>query len=203
MFSRDAARGARRWAEPPPGQNVVGVSSEEGIADDQPTSDRGDRLRCTRPRTRRGGIPPQRSPGSPGGAQRRGVWVVNTQLRLLGHLNAQSRTLDGGLRAASDSFDVLQSAASVLIDDALGSSLQRVDPSTVAIVAQLDQEGLEVSHGGGSVAVADPGDGAVWAVEAAALNGFDVSQEPLLAESPRRSGRDSRHRDGLRRRDQW
>jgi hypothetical protein len=112
-----------------------------------------------------------------------GVWVINTSLRLVGHLNAQSRTLDGGLRAASSSFDVLQAGASVLIDDRDGGTHQRVDPSTVAIAGQLVNEGLDVRHGNATLFVADGDEGSVWAVAAEDLAGFDTSQEPLIEDA--------------------
>ncbi|MFV0452653.1 MAG: hypothetical protein ACK5LS_10510, partial [Propioniciclava sp.] len=68
-----------------------------------------------------------------------GVWVGQSQLRLVGHLNAQSRTLDGGLRASGAAFDVLQAGANVLIDDLTAGGLDRIDPGLVAINGHLDQ----------------------------------------------------------------
>jgi large repetitive protein len=52
-----------------------------------------------------------------------GVWVTNDSLRLVAHLNYPSRTLDGGLRAPSDSFDVSQAAKDVLVHDTTAGSV--------------------------------------------------------------------------------
>lgn len=113
-----------------------------------------------------------------------GVWVINSQLRLVGHLNAQSRTLDGGLRAASNAFDILQAAGSVLLDDLQGNSLQRIEPNTVSIAGQIELAGLTVSHGAGRLAIADPNAGKVWALEADQLSGFSTAQDALLDKVP-------------------
>ncbi|PID97313.1 MAG: hypothetical protein CSA84_00885 [Actinomycetales bacterium] len=113
-----------------------------------------------------------------------GVWVVNTQARLVGHLNAQSRTLDGGLKALDSVFDLLQAGPSVLIDNRGSRSLQRVDPSTVAITGQLDRQSLHASHGGGRLVVSDPVEGSVWAMGVDGLAGFDVSQDPIVTDEP-------------------
>ncbi|MGO4193707.1 hypothetical protein AB4Y67_18835, partial [Arthrobacter sp. YAF17] len=55
-----------------------------------------------------------------------GVWVVSKSKNAVGRLNYPSRVLDGAVTPASTTFDVLQDAGTVLVDDAAGSTLNQV-----------------------------------------------------------------------------
>ncbi len=114
-----------------------------------------------------------------------GVWVTNSSKLLLGHINVESRTMDGGLRVASSEFDVTQFANNVIVHDPV--SVQPVDTAALAMVGQSQIDGVTVSHGGDLVLVASPAVGNVWITDTAGAGGFSDSAEPLVAEldSPR------------------
>lgn len=111
-----------------------------------------------------------------------GVWITKSSSLLVGHFNHESRVLDGGLRTTSDDYDILQSGTTVLVVDAAGSTLSTVDPARVVL-----DEGSELPAGGGvalggeTVAVVDPASGALWAMPADAVGGFQPQGvEPLV-----------------------
>ena len=49
-----------------------------------------------------------------------GVWVVSKSKNAVGRLNYPSRVLDGAVTPASTTFDVLQHAGEVFVDDETG-----------------------------------------------------------------------------------
>ncbi|WP_155845578.1 hypothetical protein, partial [Arthrobacter sp. 162MFSha1.1] len=55
-----------------------------------------------------------------------GVWVVSKSKNAVGRLNYPSRVLDGAVTPASTTFDVLQHAGEVFVDDETGSTLNQV-----------------------------------------------------------------------------
>lgn len=112
-----------------------------------------------------------------------GVWVTSTRDRLAGHLNYQSRTLDGGLQPATTTFDVTQAGNDVLLAEGGTGVYHRVDTAQLKLTDRLAAANLQVSHGGRSVGIADA-DGNVWAVGTADLSGFSTSGDPMLEEVP-------------------
>ncbi|MCU1433535.1 MAG: fibronectin type protein, partial [Pseudarthrobacter sp.] len=58
-----------------------------------------------------------------------GVWVVSKSNNAVGRLNYPSRVLDGAVTPASTTFDILQSAGDVFVDDETGSTLNQVSPA--------------------------------------------------------------------------
>ena len=81
------------------------------------------------------------------------VWVTNSDMNLVGHLNFQSKTLDGGLMAASADFNVLQHSSSVLVSDRGNASLGRVKVADVTLEPPQQLPGSAVpafvcNHGG-------------------------------------------------------
>ena len=114
-----------------------------------------------------------------------GVWVTNEQLRLVAHLNFSSRTLDGGLRAPSQRFDISQAAQDVLIHDAEGSAILPVDVATVTAGAPMRVAGVRVVQGGSFLAVTDPAAGKVWGLGVDSLGGFaPETASPLVEGMP-------------------
>lgn len=109
-----------------------------------------------------------------------GVWVTNKSLSALGHLNYPSKVLDGGFSTASEHFDVMQNANTVLLDDA-GASITPVDVAAVSAGNPVKTPGhVTVSFGAQTVAMTDAGAGAVWAIPAANLSSFNKdSTEPI------------------------
>lgn len=101
-----------------------------------------------------------------------GVWVTNSALRLVAHLNYPARQLDSGLRAASDSFNVHQDGEEVFVSDTEQSTLTNVDVATTTLGAAGDFTGLATSFNAGTVAVADGAGGRVWALSSQDYTGF-------------------------------
>ncbi|MDJ0457280.1 hypothetical protein PUN71_008730, partial [Arthrobacter sp. NQ7] len=60
-----------------------------------------------------------------------GVWVVSKTKNAVGRLNYPSRVLDGAVTPASTTFDVLQHAGEVFVDDETGSTLNQVSPANM------------------------------------------------------------------------
>lgn len=114
-----------------------------------------------------------------------GVWVTNTDMNLVGHLNFQSKTLDGGLMAASADFDILQHSSSVLVSDRGNASLGRVKVSDVTLEPPQQLPGTAVpAFGEKAVALADPGTGRLWVTQSSMLGSIDFdSQEPAVSDA--------------------
>ncbi|MET3935703.1 hypothetical protein ABIE00_003749 [Arthrobacter sp. OAP107] len=112
-----------------------------------------------------------------------GVWVTNTGMNLVGHLNFQSKTLDGGLMAASSDFDILQHSSSVLVSDRGNASLGRVKVSAVTLEPPQQLPGTAVpAFGEKAVALADPNSGRLWVTQGSMLGSLDFdAQEPVLS----------------------
>lgn len=109
-----------------------------------------------------------------------GVWVTNPTDGLVGHLNYQSRTIDGGLNPGSSSFDVSQEANRVLLHDAAGPAVSTIDTAGVVLSSKISTSGVKAAHGGDTVLVA--GEDKIWATTFDAIASFSTSAEPLLAE---------------------
>ncbi|PZU44357.1 MAG: hypothetical protein DI566_12365 [Microbacterium sp.] len=112
-----------------------------------------------------------------------GVWVTKQSSLLVGHFNHSSRVLDGGLRAASSEYDILQSGSNVMVVDTVGSSIASVDPARVILSdsAQL-APGSAVALGASTVAVLEPS-GALWATPFSAVSGIGAEgAEPVADE---------------------
>lgn len=114
-----------------------------------------------------------------------GVWVTNTSKNLVGHLNYQSKLLDGGLLAASPDFDVLQNAGTVFLSDRSKSSLSPVSVTDVVLgQATSVPSPAAVSFGQKSVALASLDKGSLWVTSSSALGSFDAaSAEPALTDA--------------------
>lgn len=117
-----------------------------------------------------------------------GVWVTNTALSLVGHLNFQAHELDAGLRAGSSQFDVLQRASEVLLDDAGSGTASQVDVSKVVLkgAAHLPA-GAAMSMGGGTVAILSGDAKQLWVLPTAQLTSFDAQQVKPTATSDGRT----------------
>ncbi|MEA5453525.1 Ig-like domain-containing protein [Sinomonas sp. JGH33] len=103
-----------------------------------------------------------------------GIWVTNSSMGLVGHLNFQSKTLDGGVASRSPKFDVVQQGKSVAVSDAGASTLSPVDPANVRLTQDLKFAGSDsASFGTTTAALADPDKGLVWAVPLASLATFN------------------------------
>ena len=92
-----------------------------------------------------------------------GVWVTNNNTGMVGHLNYQSRLLDGGYAANSDSFDIIQDQATVFNINSDQSKVSPVDVANVVRGTEVQLPGsAAVAMGGTTAAVTDRAGGAVW-----------------------------------------
>ena len=94
-----------------------------------------------------------------------GVWVVSKSNNAVGRLNYPSRVLDGAVTPASTTFDILQHAGDVFVDDETGSTLNQVSPANMRLGGDKQLPGsADVSFGAGVISVTDPAAGKVWAL---------------------------------------
>ena len=113
-----------------------------------------------------------------------GVWVTNAALRLAAHLNYPSRTLDGGVAAVGEPFDVTQSGNDVvLLDTGLGAA-RVVDTADLSVSKPISLAGYSYAQEAGTFAVADPTGGRVWAMASADLGSFSPESAPVLMDLP-------------------
>ncbi|MFD5224363.1 Ig-like domain-containing protein [Microbacterium sp. NPDC058342] len=112
-----------------------------------------------------------------------GVWLTNTSSLLVGHFNHESTVIDGGLRATSDSYDILQDAETVLIEDDGNDTLTAVDPARMAMTdsAPIPSE-AKVALGRRTTAVLNRKSGELWVTSAKGLSGFDIKGVDPVAE---------------------
>ncbi|WP_269939446.1 Ig-like domain-containing protein [Arthrobacter sp. HY1533] len=111
------------------------------------------------------------------------VWVTNRADGMVGHLNDQSKVLDGGFSATTTEFDVIQNGNNVFMDGDGGSLLNPVSVPLMAMAAETSLGGgKEAAQGTRIVALSDSGAGKVWAMDNAAVPGFnDKTSEPILS----------------------
>ncbi|HSO90218.1 MAG TPA: Ig-like domain-containing protein, partial [Arthrobacter sp.] len=114
-----------------------------------------------------------------------GVWVVSKSKNAVGRLNYPSRVLDGAVTPAGTTFDVLQDAGTVFVDDAAGSTLNQVSAANMRLGGDKKLPGsAAVSFGSKVMSVTDAAKGTVWALSPSTVNGFDEeSSEPVLTGS--------------------
>lgn len=112
-----------------------------------------------------------------------GVWVTHGAKNLVAHLNYQSQTLDGGLRTATNEFDISQFGDNVLVGSPF--VLQPLDPATVTFTGESAVADVDYAHGGDLVLFAAKGK--VWSANAEGAGSFNPAAEPLLKdlEDPR------------------
>ncbi len=114
-----------------------------------------------------------------------GVWVTNSNTRLVGHLNYPSRSLDSGFRAASDSFDVAQNGEEVFVSDTASSTLSSVDVAHSTLGNPTDLEGYSTVVNGGTVAVINGEEGKVWTLPTSDYVSFDPeTADPVVDDAP-------------------
>ncbi|KRA25038.1 hypothetical protein ASD65_11835 [Microbacterium sp. Root61] len=112
-----------------------------------------------------------------------GVWVTKKSSLLVGHFNHESQVLDGGLRAASDDYDILQTGSTVLVVDSSQGTVTTVDPAMVTLADSADVPGgAKVVLGGSTVAVLDRTSGDLWVMPSEAIGSFQVEGTDPTAE---------------------
>ena len=114
-----------------------------------------------------------------------GVWVTNSRMRLVAHLNYPSRSLDSGLRAASDAFNVAQNGEEVFVNDVVSSSLSPVDVAHTTLGAPADFTGYSTVVNAQTIAVVDGGEGRVWVLPTDSYTGFNPDTlDPIVEDVP-------------------
>ena len=110
------------------------------------------------------------------------VWVTNRADGLVGHLNDQSKVLDGGFAATSTTFDVVQNAGNVFMSGDGGSLLNPVNIPMMAMASETNVGGgKQTSQGTNIVSLTDAGTGKVWAMGNQEVPGFsDKTTVPIL-----------------------
>lgn len=114
-----------------------------------------------------------------------GVWVTNSKLRLVAHLNYPSRSLDSGLRADSDIFDIAQNGEEVFVNDIAAASLSQVDVAHSVLRTPTDFSAYSTTIDGGTLAVTDAIAGKVWVLPSESYADFNPEDvEPDVADVP-------------------
>ncbi|RJT80871.1 tandem-95 repeat protein [Arthrobacter cheniae] len=114
-----------------------------------------------------------------------GVWVTNENLGMVGHLNYQSRLLDGGYAANSDAFDLRQDASTVFNINSDQSKVSPVDIANVVRGTEVQLPGAAVlGMGGTTVTVTDETSGTVWITTTAQLGAFNDQEEDPVSSGP-------------------
>ncbi|HEY7814160.1 MAG TPA: hypothetical protein VIC62_13030, partial [Nakamurella sp.] len=111
------------------------------------------------------------------------VWVTNEGKGVVGRVNRQIDELNSSVKANKPGFDVLQDGDAVLVVDRIKNEVRPVDVAAVVLTSRIGTpENASVAFGGGTLAVADPVTGNLWAGTPDSLTGLDPkSAEPLLA----------------------
>src|SRR5687768_17160446 len=111
-----------------------------------------------------------------------GVWITKTSSLLVGHFNHESTVLDGGLRTTSDSFDILQDAANVLVVDTTASTVTAIDPARVSLGDSTVIPGsAKVALGKDTAAILDEKSGDLWVIPVQGLASFEIeAEEPVV-----------------------
>lgn len=110
------------------------------------------------------------------------VWVTNEAKGVVGRVNRQIDELNSAVKANKPGFDVLQEGDSVLVVDRIKNEVRPVDVAAVVLTGRIGTpENAAVAFGGGTLAVADPVTGALWAGTPDSLTGLDPKNtQPLL-----------------------
>ncbi|WP_291377807.1 Ig-like domain-containing protein [Demequina sp.] len=112
-----------------------------------------------------------------------GVWLTNESVLMVGHLNHQSRTLDGGYRTTTGQFDVAQSGNTVVVHDSANSTVALVDAATLTAPSLTAMPAYaEFGLGADTAAVLDPTDGRLWVMPASRLPSVDLEATTPVAE---------------------
>jgi len=103
-----------------------------------------------------------------------GVWLTKSSSLLVGHFNHESTVLDGGLRTSSESYDVLQDQASVLIVDDGSGTISPVDPARVSLSGAVKLPGdAQVALRRNTVAIMERSSGRLWVMPFSGVANFE------------------------------
>ncbi|MDF1487691.1 Ig-like domain-containing protein [Tessaracoccus caeni] len=109
-----------------------------------------------------------------------GVWVSNGAKKFVGHLNYESRTLDGALRTTTSSFDLSQYGNNVMVTSP--ESIHELDTASVALTSETSVAEVSFAQGDETVLFAHREEGKVWASTLEGISGFNPQADPLVEE---------------------
>lgn len=114
-----------------------------------------------------------------------GVWVVNKAEGKIGHVNYQSRTLDGGVVTPLANYDLAQNGENILVRNLEQATVTTIDPAMVQFAGDNKlPANATFSFGTNVVAVTDSKNGKVQATDLEHISEFDSDgNEPLLEAS--------------------
>ncbi|BDZ41265.1 fibronectin type III [Paraoerskovia sediminicola] len=106
-----------------------------------------------------------------------GVWVTRTSSGEVGRFNSAAQAIDGTLLASSGSFDVIQHAGDVLLDDDGTSVVNGIDIARLTLqgAAKLPPD-ADVDMQAGTVAILDGEEGLLWVLPLDRLASFDSEE---------------------------
>lgn len=113
-----------------------------------------------------------------------GVWVVNQAEGKIGHINYQSRVIDGGVVTPLSNYDLVQNAERVFVRNLEQASITTIDPAMVQFAGDNNlPANSSFSFGTSVVAVTDDEHGTVQATGVANLSDFSGDAAEPLVES--------------------
>lgn len=111
-----------------------------------------------------------------------GIWVTNSSKQLVGHLNYETKTLDGAFRTTSGQFDIGQYKDVVTFDDLATNAVASVDAAGVRLGSSVSLSERATSvQGGERMGVLDPETGNLWVLDAANPAGGSMTEANALA----------------------
>lgn len=114
-----------------------------------------------------------------------GVWVTNSSLRMVAHVNYPARMMDAGLRTGSPSFNVFQNGEQVFLSDLEAATLAPIDVAHAELSQQVDYSGYSTVIAADTLAATDPIAGTVWVQPAAQMRPLNPEEdEPTLKDLP-------------------
>lgn len=99
-----------------------------------------------------------------------GVWVTSSSMRVVGHLNPASQTVDAAIRTPSTQFDVFQEGERVFVVDEQAQTVAGVDTARSILGSPTANPGMNLATRGDVFAWTDSANGKIWR---------QVSSEPL------------------------
>lgn len=114
-----------------------------------------------------------------------GVWVVNKSEGKIGHVNYQSRTLDGGVVTPLANYDLAQEGENILVRNLEQANVTTVDPAMVQFAGDNKLPANSTfSYGSNVIAVTDAKNGTVQATNLEHISEFaSEGNEPLMEAS--------------------
>ncbi|MDO4783617.1 MAG: Ig-like domain-containing protein [Propionibacteriaceae bacterium] len=110
-----------------------------------------------------------------------GVWVLNGNDRIVGHLNYPALTLDAGIRYSASELTLFQQGKDVFVRDEASLNLAQVDVANAALPNGADiKVGTDVQVSGKRVGVVDARSGKAWLLAAEDVQNLSDESVPTI-----------------------